>query len=177
MLSVSPYKLILASSSPRRKSLLQEVALPYLSISPDVEEVPLSAEESAHEYVARLSLEKGQDVAQKLGVHLPEEVAGCLILSADTIVLIDHQILEKPGSEAEAREMLGKLAGRRHSVLTGMCLHQRHPNGSIVAVRQGGFETKVWMRELSQALIAAYVKTKEPMDKAGGYAIQGIGCS
>ena len=90
-------------------------------------------------------------------------------------MVIDQQVLEKPSSKNHARSMLEKLSGRRHAVITGMCLQKRSGHGELLHEKRGFFETQVSLRALSSREIDWYIETGEPMDKAGSYAIQGMG--
>lgn len=156
-------RFILASSSPRRSDLLNQIGLDFEVIPSRFEESQVNASDPV-ELVRTLAREKAGTVAS--------EVEGeAIVLGADTIVLLDGEILGKPRDEAEARSMLGRLAGRTHRVLTGVALIRR-PNGPILVEHE---ETAVTMRNLTPGQIAAYVASGEPMDKAGAYAVQGLG--
>jgi septum formation protein len=150
--------LILASQSPRRRELLLQAGIPHEVRVPGIEERAQPGESPAG-YVRRLSIEKARAVAAE-----PAE----FVLAADTVVVVDDAILEKPASEAEARAMLARLGGRAHTVLTGVCL--RHAGLERAQVQS----TLVVFAPLSEAEIAAYCASGEPMDKAGAYAIQGL---
>jgi len=156
-------RFILASSSPRRSDLLNQIGLDFEVIPSRFDESQVNASDPV-ELVRTLAREKAGTVAS--------EVEGeAVVLGADTIVLLDDEILGKPRDEAEARSMLGRLAGRTHRVLTGVALIRR-PNGPILVEHE---ETAVTMRNLTPGQIAAYVASGEPMDKAGAYAVQGLG--
>lgn len=156
-------RFILASSSPRRSDLLNQIGLDFEVIPSRFDESQVNASDPV-ELVRTLAREKAGTVAS--------EVEGeAIVLGADTIVLLDGEILGKPRDEAEARSMLGRLAGRTHRVLTGVALIRR-PNGPILVEHE---ETAVTMRNLTPGQIAAYVASGEPMDKAGAYAVQGLG--
>lgn len=152
--------LVLASGSPRRIEMLRGLGLDPVVRPVDIDESPLAGEE-AEAYVLRLARAKARERVE------PDE----LILAADTIVVLDGALLGKPGDEAEARRMLGSLAGRDHQVLTGVALVEPATDRSADAV----VSTEVRIRPLNEAEIAWYVATGEPMDKAGSYAIQGLG--
>ena len=152
--------LLLASSSPRRSEILRLVGWPFQTVAVEVDE-SLRNSEAADEYVERLALAKAQDAATR---H-----AGELILAADTTVVIDKQILAKPGDADEARQMLQTLQGRWHQVLTGIALVINESSQVAHEV------TDVRFAPMSEAEIAWYAATGEPMDKAGAYAIQGQG--
>ena len=153
-------KIILASASPRRRALLEAVGLAFEVCVSDVEEVVLpgwSAEQAARE----LARQKAEAVAM---LH-PE----ACVIGADTVVVIDGQILEKPVDTTDAARMLRLLSGREHRVVTGVCL--------VRGDRRRVFsqETAVRFYPLSDEEIARYVATGEPMDKAGAYGIQAFG--
>jgi septum formation protein len=150
--------LVLASQSPRRREILESAGLPFIVRAANVPEGRRGTE-SPHEYVRRLSRAKAEAV--ELG---PDEV----ILGADTVVVLDRLMLEKPRDEADARRMLALLSGREHHVITGICL--RHAGGVI----SDSAETRVRFVPLTTAEIDKYVATGEPFDKAGAYAIQGL---
>ncbi|HWC96108.1 MAG TPA: Maf family protein [Candidatus Sulfopaludibacter sp.] len=150
--------LVLASQSPRRSEILKQAGIPFTVRAASVDESPLPGEK-AEEYVQRL--------AEWKAVAAPAE-AGDIVLGADTTVVIDEEMLGKPADEADARRMLGLLAGRRHEVLTGICLKRGD------TVLRDWAATKVWFSAMNEADIAEYVASGEPMDKAGGYAIQGL---
>jgi nucleoside triphosphate pyrophosphatase len=151
--------LILASASPRRAELLRNAAIPFAVDPAHVPEQPL-AEESPLDYARRLARDKARAVFAR---HQQD-----VVLGADTIVVVGGQLLEKPANGEDAARMLGLLSGRHHQVITGIC---------VVAP---GFErteadmTQVFFRDMSDEEIADYIASGEPMDKAGGYGIQGI---
>ena len=150
--------LILASRSPRRSELLRAAGLEFEIRVAEVDE-SVEGGESPLAYVERLAEKKALAVA----MH-PGEV----ILGADTTVAIDGEILGKPRDDEDACRMLAKLSGRRHEVHTGVCLR----NGGRVRTRSAS--TGVWFEELTTAEIEEYVRSGEPSDKAGAYAIQGL---
>jgi septum formation protein len=152
--------LILASASPRRRELLAQLAVPFAVLPADVDEQPLAGE-APTAYVRRLAQTKAQHLAQRF----PE----ALVLGADTVVVLDGQILGKPGNVEAARQMLTRLSGRQHTVITGLALLQQGRQ----FVRLDTVSTLVRFRSLSQAEIERYIATGEPFDKAGAYAIQG----
>jgi septum formation protein len=156
--------LILASASPRRSELLTRVGLRFRVVPADVDETPLPAE-PAGEYARRVCADKLAAVAARLEGQ-PE--AALPLLAADTIVVLDRAILGKPSDPEEAADMLRRLAGRRHDVVTAY----RVQRGAAVAER--AVTTVVNMRLLAPDEIAAYVASGEWRGKAGGYAIQGI---
>ncbi|MFW5667813.1 MAG: Maf family protein [Acetivibrio ethanolgignens] len=164
-------KIILASASPRRRELMDVLELPYEVIPSTKEEVITSTIPA--DVVKELSFIKAEDVAQKAALkpeNSEEELA--LVIGADTVVACDNEILGKPKNEENAKEMLRKLAGRSHSVFTGIALLWIK-DGKIAKTVNKAVETKVLVEAMSEEEIAAYVATGEPMDKAGAYAIQG----
>lgn len=154
-------KLILASSSPRRKDLLTTLGIAFDVIRPDIDERPKSGETPVA-YAKRNAKEKAEAVMQV-------QTSPCVVISADTIVVIDQTILEKPNDHMHAKAMLAQLSAREHVVVTAYSICSPHQN----IERQ--VETKVLFRALSADEIAAYVASGEPMDKAGSYAAQGKG--
>lgn len=156
-------RLILASASPRRAEILRTVNWPFESCPVDIDETRHPDEEAAV-YVKRLAEEKARAAA---GLR----VAGSTIIGADTVVVIDEEILGKPRDEDDARRMLRQLSGRWHQVLTGIALI----NGASSEIRVAHETTEVKFAAMSKDEINWYVMSGEPMDKAGAYAIQGLG--
>jgi len=155
-------KLILASSSPRRKDLLASFGKPFTIDVPDVDESLLPGEDpSAH--VRRLALDKARTVA---GRH-----DDGLVVAADTIVVLDGRIIGKPEDEADARRMLGTLSGRSHHVYTGLAV----ADAAAGTVMSRVACSRVTISSIGEEEIARYVATGEPLDKAGSYAVQGLG--
>jgi septum formation protein len=150
--------LVLASKSPRRREILTSAGIEFRVYSADVPEVRGPAE-SAADYVLRLGRAKAGVV---------ELAAGDVALGADTVVVVDEHILEKPLDDGDARRMLLLLSGRTHLVTTGICLRSQTREIADVAT------TSVQFAQLSEAEIDAYVRSGEPRDKAGAYAIQGL---
>ena len=150
--------LILASRSPRRAEILRQAGIAFAVRAAEVDETPLEAERPGP-YVRRLAREKALAVEAA-----PNEI----VLAADTTVVSHGELLAKPADAADARRMLGLLSGRRHEVLTGICLRR----GEDLLCDHAS--TAVWFAPLSEAEIDAYVESGEPMDKAGAYAIQGL---
>jgi septum formation protein len=157
--------LYLASQSPRRRELLQQIGVMHQVVSADVIEVPRH-NESPSDYVQRLAREKA---AAGLATAARLELVPKPVLGADTIVVINNEILEKPQSAQHAAEMLRKLAGATHQVMTAVAMTTQAQTSIKLSV------TDVVFRPLSDAEIDAYWHTGEPCDKAGGYAIQGLG--
>ena len=150
--------LILASQSPRRSELLRNAGFAFQVRARPVEEVR-AAGEPPQAYAKRLASAKAEAAWEG-----KKEI----VLGADTIVVVDDDVLEKPADTAEARAMLAALSGREHVVITGICL--RHEGGAIVDSES----TRVHFSVLDSYEIASYVASGEPMDKAGAYAIQGL---
>jgi septum formation protein len=155
--------LILASQSPRRLELLRNAGVDCTVAPADVDESLLPDEEPLA-YVQRLAREKALSV-------LAKAPAGALVLGADTTVVLDDESLGKPVDEADARQMLRRLSGRSHRVMTGVCVAWQSAQGpqSLVEVEV----TEVEFSTMSDREIADYISTGEPMDKAGAYGIQG----
>ncbi|MEQ1948868.1 MAG: Maf family protein [Bryobacteraceae bacterium] len=151
-------KLILASQSPRRKELLAAAGFDFTVRARPVAEVRKPGERPA-DYVQRLAREKANAAWDNFGE---------VVLGADTVVVLDEHVLEKPIDSDDAVRMLRMLAGNEHSVITGICL--RHAAGAIV----DHAETRVRFHPMSDWEIEDYVGSGEPMDKAGAYAIQGL---
>lgn len=154
--------IVLASGSPRRRQLLEMIALPFRVVAPDVDET-LQGTELPERYVTRLAREKATRVAA--------QEAGAVVLAADTTVVLRGQIFGKPATPAEAVAMLKRLEGRKHQVMTAVAVAQDGRVEHALDV------TDVTFRRLSDAMIAEYVATGEPLDKAGAYAIQGKGAA
>lgn len=160
-------RLILASSSPRRAQILREAGIVFEAAAAPVDETP-QAGEPPQELVQRLAHWKAEAVV-KCMMQTPQMNGPAVILAADTEVVLDGRVLGKPASEAEALAMLRDLAGRVHDVITGVELI-RLPDR---AVRRAVELTRVTFDAMSDDEMRAYVASGEPMDKAGGYAIQG----
>ncbi len=154
---------ILASASPRRRELLRQIELPF-------EVFPSEADETMDEtlpdrLVEELSRRKALAAAGRLREH-------CLVLGADTVVALENAVLGKPGTEERAREMLRMLSGREHRVLTGVTLAEA-AEGALLRQKTFFEETHVSLYALTEEELEAYVRSGEPMDKAGAYGIQG----
>ena len=162
-----PRKIILASGSPRRRELLTNAGYTFEVVPAEVEENHGSGETPVA-LVERLALSKAEDVARRYQEH---DAVDVIVLGADTVVVLDGNILGKPGSPEEAQEMLARLSGREHKVITGVALVQPGEATRKVVTHE---TTQVFFRELSQQEIEEYAATGEPLDKAGAYAIQGI---
>ena len=150
--------LILASNSPRRRELISLFGWPFTVIPADIDE-SRKADESPIDYVRRLACEKAQAIAAR-------ETG--LVIAADTIVADGNELLGKPVDEDDARRMLGQLRGRTHQVYTGIAVINTETGESVDDVCR----TDVPMRQYSDEEIEQYIATRDPMDKAGAYAIQ-----
>jgi septum formation protein len=153
--------LVLASTSPRRRELLRGAGFRFSIAEPDVDESALPGE-SPESLAPRLALAKARAVVSRVD-------ADACVLGADTVVVIDGELLGKPRDEAEAVEMLLRLAGRTHRVLTGFALVVR----SLGLEDTGVVESAVRMHSVDRAAAERYAATGEPLDKAGAYAAQG----
>ena len=153
---------ILASASPRRKELLEKIGLKFEVDASGCEE-ETDAGLYPHELVRQLSIKKAKSVAVR---H-----KNALIIAADTIGVMGDKILGKPHTENEARKMLHEISSKSHSVITGFTVLDTATNKIISRT----VNTKVYLKKLTKQEIDAYVQTGEPLDKAGAYAIQGLG--
>ncbi|MEM0950720.1 MAG: Maf family protein [Cyanobacteria bacterium P01_H01_bin.74] len=185
--SITKHRLVLASVSPRRQQLLSSLGLEFSVIPSKVDESAYALSHLSPEaLVGFLSRLKAQEVYK----HQP----GSIVIGADTVVVFNHTVLGKPTDKAHAIEMLTKLQGNQHQVLTGISIFYppafyqetgqesslTGQNQTAATFEDPGFlqsvtETTVTMAAMSTETIASYVDTQEPMDKAGAYAIQGIG--
>jgi len=157
--------LILASASPRRREILAAAGVAFEIQPADVDERVLAAE-TPSDCAARLAAEKALAVARRVGPAPPRRVLG-----ADTIVVLDGAILGKPRDAEHALELLLRLAGREHEVMTGVALAA----SDTLALAHTVVVSRVRMRAADRAELARYVDSGEPLDKAGAYAIQGAG--
>lgn len=153
-------RLILASQSPRRKELLSSLGYEYETCPANVDETV--GEEAESIYVPEI-------LSRKKALHVLEKNPDAVVMGSDTVVICDGIILGKPADEEEAKAMLRLLSGKKHTVATGLCVCSKEKTRSLVSL------TDVYFYELSDKLISSYIKTGEPMDKAGAYGIQGIG--
>lgn len=158
---MSDVRLILASSSPRRKDLLTTLGLKFDVVNPEVDE-HRHPEEEPFDYVTRVARAKAESAV----------VGGAVVIAADTIVVIDGQVLGKPGHPEEAKAMLRRLGGVTHEVLTGVAVAR---STDIVQVVTAVESTLVKFLPMTDDEILDYVATGEPMDKAGAYALSGWG--
>ncbi len=155
-------RLILASQSPRREALLKQAGLDFEIVPSDLEE-ELAPGIPPAEAAALLALDKARSVARQR--------RNGLVIGADTVVVVDGQLLGKPAGPEEARGMLRLLSGREHQVTTGIAVVDAASGQS----RSSSVTTDVRFVPLSEEIIDRYVATKEPLDKAGAYGIQGFG--
>ncbi|ELY7391596.1 septum formation inhibitor Maf [Cronobacter universalis] len=153
--------LYLASGSPRRQELLGMLGVTFERLVPGVEE-QRAPQEAPQDYVTRLARDKARAGVALAARDLP-------VLGADTIVVLDGDVLEKPRDAAHAADMLRRLSGQTHEVMTAVALADKQ------RVRERLVITRVTFRALTAQDIAAYVESGEPMDKAGAYGIQGLG--
>lgn len=154
-------QLYLASSSPRRANLLEQIGVSFRIVKPDISE-EIADSELPEEMVLRLAVEKARKGAEMVEEPLP-------VMGADTIVLIRNMILGKPGDRNQAKKMLSRLSGKTHRVLTAVAICQED------RIEQAISETLVRFRHLTEEEQISYCNTDEPLDKAGAYAIQGLG--
>lgn len=157
-------EVILASASPRRRDILNMMGLPFRVEVSGAEET-MEESMTPELFVEQISLRKAAEVAKK-------QKQNALVIAADTVVVLDDAIVTKPKDEADAVQILTRLSGRAHRVLTGLSV-MRLSDGKAVSVCE---ETKVHFRALSEEEIFSYVQTGEPMDKAGAYGLQGRAC-
>lgn len=156
-------RIVLASASPRRKELLLKYNVKPIIIESKIDE-KISQDETAEQIAMALSFEKAIQVAKQFD---KDEI----IIGADTIVTYQGKILGKPKSQTEGKDMLRFLSGKKHEVITGISIIKANSDIKIIDYER----TKVKFRELTDEKIENYISTKEYIDKAGGYAIQGLG--
>jgi septum formation protein len=154
--------IILASESTRRVDMLRSLGISFSIIPPDIDETK-HKDETYREFAERISYEK----ASKVGNHFPDK----WIIAADTIVVLKGKVLGKPQNERDAFNMLKTLRGKWHKVITGYCVLNVLQNITY----RDMVETKVFLRHMTDDEIIRYIKTSEPMGKAGSYAVQGKG--
>ncbi len=154
-------KIILASSSPRRKDLLLQIGLKF-EVDPSNYEEDMTLKMEPRKLAEYLSLGKAEDVAKR---H-----KNAIIVSADTITAVGGEVFGKPKTAERAKYMLQKLSGKLHSIITGFTVIDTESGKQI----SRSVETKVYFRSISEEEMDAYIATREPLDQGGGYAIQGI---
>jgi septum formation protein len=151
------YPLLLASNSPRRQQLLHDAGFEFsVKVKSTDEDFPETMP----------AIEVPKFLAQKKAAAFSEESLTNIVLTADTIVVIDNEILNKPADYAEAKQMLEKLSGKMHQVMTGVCIKSPEGEESFVDV------TNVFFREMSSVEIDYYIENCKPFDKAGAYGVQ-----
>lgn len=155
-------KIILASSSPRRQELMKLLGLPFEIVASEFNESSIN-HKNPKQLVRILSLKKAESVAKKS--------KNALVIGSDTIVFHQGQILGKPKDRRHAKEMLKLLSGKEHVIITGYAIIDSLTGKNV----SGVVSAKIKMKALEDAEIEAYIATKEPMDKAGAYAVQGVG--
>lgn len=164
MMNPSSPAIVLASASPRRKELLERVGIVCAVVPSHINEDYIFGE-SPREHVLRLSHEKAREIAERA------DVPGRWFIGSDTVVVRDGTILGKPVDAEDAAAMLSSLSGRSHEVLTAFSVHDREKKSVVREV----VCTEVHFKELTAAEISGYIASGEPFDKAGSYAIQGLG--
>lgn len=162
--------LVLASASPRRKSLLNLLVKEFLVLPADIDETPRVGEQ-AEAYVVRMALEKARASIAKYSHQADDQSADAVFIASDTSVVVDGDVLGKPASFEDAHVMLRRLSGRSHQVITSLCVSNFKQNHVVTEC----VTTDVLFREISDIEIRQYWQTTEPVDKAGAYAIQGLG--
>ncbi|TGZ75007.1 hypothetical protein CRM22_000638 [Opisthorchis felineus] len=168
--------LLLASTSPRRKELMNNIGVPFTVLAAPIDEhMPVSDFDSIPQYVEALAMKKAIAAANLVASNNETDKYD-IIVSADTVVVFEGKIFGKPSSSEDAINILSKLSGETHSVITGVCLRVRKPSSgdSFITFHE---VTTVKMARLERCVIEAYVNSGEPLDKAGAYGIQGLGCS
>lgn len=169
--------IILASASPRRREFFELLELSFVVRSADVDETPRPGE-TPDVLVARLSATKAAVVAQSLGAsgadqgeELAEGLESSLVVAADTVVVLDDEVLGKPRDADHAIQMLRRLRDRAHTVYSGVTVAEIDSGRAAIQLST----TTVWMRDYNEAELEAYVASGDPLDKAGAYAIQHTG--
>ncbi|TQV75383.1 septum formation inhibitor Maf [Aliikangiella marina] len=163
-----PKTIFLASQSPRRQELLAQVGVKFKLFRSEIDE-SVKANELPLEYVKRMAKEKALSAWQQLEADLSVQADDALVLTADTSVVLGTAILGKPVSPSDAKQMLKKLSNTTHEVITSVAVKDKKSFSSETSI------TEVQFCQLNQSLIDDYVDTGEGVDKAGGYAIQGLG--
>ena len=164
--SINTKRIILASKSPRRKELLNQIGMDIKICPSNIDEDKISIDNPVG-YVKELARLKAENIAY---LH-----PGSWVIGADTIVVIHDQIIEKPRSRSDAISMLNKLNNREHFVYTAFCICNHNSDSYTMEAVSKSVKTKVYFKNLTESEIEWYVNTKEPFDKAGGYGIQGVG--
>jgi septum formation protein len=156
-------EIILASASPRRQQLLNQIGVKFQVVPSTIDEIMDNSMEPS-QVAMSLASQKCEDVVSRID-------RDCIVIAADTIVIRGNRMLGKPESEEDAFEMLKSLNGQWHEVITGICLH-RTCDGRVIRSYES---TKVKMAERTDDFLRSYINTREPFDKAGAYGIQGYG--
>jgi septum formation protein len=156
-------KIILASGSEQRKKLLKTIGLDFEIEKSDYIE-DMTEKLPAHKLVQKLALGKAQNVAKKY--------KNAIIIGADTFIVLEKEFLGKPHTPQKAKKMLKKISGKKHKLITGIAIIDTKENKIFTDYEI----TEVWFKKMSNKEIKEYIKTGEPLDKAGGYAIQKLGC-
>lgn len=159
-------RIVLASGSPRRKELLFGIIPEFDIIVSDADEESIPKTLEPPLYVKELAMLKAAATAKTVA-----EDKSCIVIGADTVVALDGKILGKPQSESDAFNMLKSLSGRKHEVYTGYCV-MRLSDCKLLSKSE---KTEVFFKDITDEKIKSYIKTGEPMDKAGAYGIQGLG--
>ncbi len=162
--------IVLASASPRRKELLSLIVPSFDVLPADIDETPLK-DEAAEAYVLRMAKEKAMASLERYKQANNTVVQKTVFIASDTSVVVEGEILGKPQDLAEAKTMLRKLSGRSHQVMTSICLCDQNLDQLVTE----NIVTQVSFRSISDVEIEQYWRTGEPVDKAGSYAIQGLG--
>lgn len=157
-------KIVLASTSPRRKQLLKQLGVTFEIVSSDIIE-QLNPRLKPRHQVEELAFQKAEAVASKF--------TDAIIIGADTLVTLGDEVMGKPKDEQEAKRMLKKLRGRQHSIITGLVLIDILAKRTIIK----SVETRVWFKKMSPQEIASYIEKEKPLDKAGAYALQDRGAT
>lgn len=157
-------KIILASQSPRRKWLLEQIGLEFDIIPSNFDEGSLEDKKFSRQLIESLAYQKGLEVSERI----PDEA---LIISADTVVIMGSKILGKPKDEADAKKILQQLSNRTHKVITAVAIIDKYEEKTLI----NSTISKVKFKKLLEREIDDYIKTGEPMDKAGAYGIQAYG--
>lgn len=153
-------EVMLASQSPRRREYMALLGVPYRCQSPQVDETRCNVRRPDRRCVA---------LARQKAMAVADDYPQAWCIGADTLVVVDDEILGKPRDEADAYGMLQRIQGRSHLVYTGVCLYRKKTDEQLCGYRR----TRVWFAPMSAQQIRAYIRTGEPMDKAGAYGIQG----
>lgn len=169
-------KIVLASMSPRRKEIMRNMGLEFITVPADIDET-LPEDMPADTGVLQLAVEKARttlDIVKNNG-SIDDSIKKLVIVGADTTVVLDGRMVGKPDDRAHAIEILQSLSGQPHDVFTGICVLTCNLETNEIEEFSDLAKSRVHFRKLSQNEIESYVDSKEPMDKAGAYALQGIG--